>query len=135
MLKKILQFYATIGIPFLYLFILLVINSTSHTLSSNMILTLVGLVFSLTGLVLWILSYKHLGTSFGVLPKHQKKVTRGVYKYLSHPMYIGIGLTFIGLSLSLRSYPGLVITVFILVPLLVIRAFFENRKLISKKGH
>ena len=129
MLKYILQFYLTIAIPLLYLLILLIMSQSIGSMSVLNILRIAGLIVSLIGLVIWISSYVSLGHSFGVLPKKQKKVTSGIYQYLPHPMYIGISSTFIGLSISLQSYPGLIITLVFLIPLLVIRAIFEERAL------
>ena len=129
-LRKILSFYLTIGIPLLYLYNLLLIINFSNTLVLSLPLVVLGVAFSFLGISLWAISMFHLGKSFGVLPKKQKRIKRGVYKYLSHPMYVGIILTFTGLGLANRSKQGLLFAVLILAPLLAIRAYVEQRKLI-----
>lgn len=129
MVRNILQFYLTIGIPLFYIFILVVMWNSPHTLSISSAWINMGLVLTFLGLVLWFLSYFYLGKSFGVLPKKQKRVRHGVYRYIPHPMYVGISTTFIGLSMAYRSYPGLVITILFLIPLLILRALMEERKL------
>lgn len=131
MAKYILQFYLTIAIPLFYLLILFIINYSMETLSIPSQLSIIGLLFALCGLLLWIVSYVNLGRSFGVLPKRQKRVRQGVYQYLPHPMYIGISATFLGLSIAVRSYPGLLITLIFLIPLLCIRAILEEKVLSS----
>jgi protein-S-isoprenylcysteine O-methyltransferase Ste14 len=71
----------------------------------------------------------NLGMSFGVLPKKQKRIKTGFYKYLRHPMYVGIWSTFLGLSLANASWQGLVFLNILMTPLLFIRAIFEDKKL------
>lgn len=129
MLKYIVQFYLTIAIPLFYLLILFIIKSSIGTFSISYQIRIIGVVFALCGLLLWIISYINLGRAFGVLPKKQKKIRHGLYQYLSHPMYIGISATFLGLSITLRSYPGFLITVIFLIPLLCIRAILEEKTL------
>ena len=129
MVKNILAFYGTIGVPLLYLFILHIIFNTRNTLIVSSSVHYWGLGVGVVGLIVWILSYIYLGKAFGVLPKKQKIVSRGVYKFFKHPMYIGISMTFVGLSIAMGSLPGLVLTLIILVPLLIVRATFEEKKL------
>ncbi len=130
-LKGILSFYLTIGIPLIYLYNLILVIRFPATLTFSLYQVIVGVVLAFLGISLWIISLFHLGKSFGVLPQKQKRSKRGVYKYLNHPMYIGISLTFLGLSLANRSKQALLFTVLVLAPLLVIRAHFEQRKLIN----
>jgi hypothetical protein len=59
----------------------------------------------------------------------QKRVTRGIYGYIKHPMYKGIMLAFLGLSFASRSLSGAWYSILVLCPLLFIRAQLEERKL------
>lgn len=128
-LKKIFSIYATIGIPLLYLYNIYLAYNFPDTFAASLQLKILGMILALLGVTLWIISYMNLGWSFGVLPQKQKRVTKGLYKYFNHPMYIAIYLTFLGLSLSNASLPGLLFLMLFMVPLLVIRATLEEKRL------
>lgn len=123
------QFVATLLIPLFYFTNIFIAFNNSYSFKASFSLVLLGLVIGFLGLTLWILSYFHLGKSFGVLPQKQKKVVKGVYKYFNHPMYIGIWLTFLGISLANASWESLVFLNVVITPLLFIRSYFEDKKL------
>ncbi|KKR31347.1 MAG: hypothetical protein UT63_C0073G0013 [Candidatus Gottesmanbacteria bacterium GW2011_GWC2_39_8] len=70
-----------------------------------------------------------MGNSFGVLPEKKKRVKRGLYKYFDHPIYVGIYLTFLGLSIALGSLPGFLYDLVIMIPLSYYRAKKEEKLL------
>ncbi|MCL4353989.1 DUF1295 domain-containing protein [Patescibacteria group bacterium] len=123
------SFYLTIVIPTLYLLNLLILFTYRNTLNLPTIVILVGIILSCIGITLWILSYLHLGASFAVLPKKTKRTKKGLYKYLKHPMYLGIWLTFLGLTFSFRSLQGVVFLNFLLLPVLMVRTKIEEKYL------
>jgi len=125
------QFVLTVIIPFTYLYNILIIINTPNTVNITFELKLLGIGIAVFGLVFWIISFINLGKSFGVLPQKQKKIKKGLYKYLSHPMYIGIWSSFLGLTLANASWQGLVFLNLIMTPLLFIRARFEDKNLIN----
>lgn len=125
------QFVGTILIPLLYLTNILIAFANPHSFKAAFSLVYLGLILAFLGLALWILSYINLGKSFGVLPQKQKRVKKGVYKYLNHPMYVGIWLTFLGISLANASYQALVFLNVVITPLLFIRAMLEEKQLIN----
>jgi protein-S-isoprenylcysteine O-methyltransferase Ste14 len=127
--RLILQFVATVIIPLTYLYNILIIINTPNTFNSSVILRLIGVCIAIFGLAFWIISLINLGKSFGVLPQKQKKIKTGLYKYLRHPMYVGIWSCFLGLSLANASVQGLVFLNLIMTPLLFVRIYFEDRKL------
>lgn len=129
--KLVLSFIGTVTVPLLYLLNIEIAVKTPGIVSEPIGLIYIGILLAILGVIIWILSYINLGNSFGVLPKKQKRVTRGLYKYTKHPMYLGIYLTFIGLSLANSSYPGLVFLNLVILPLLFIRAHFEEKSLIK----
>lgn len=127
--KKVWSIYATLGIPLLYLYNILLAYQYGNTMRISPRLGILGLLLAVCGAGIWIVSYVNLGFSFGVLPQKQKKVTRGLYAYINHPMYVGIWCTFVGLSIANASLPGLLFLTLIITPLLTIRAHFEEKKL------
>lgn len=127
--KLVFSFYATLLIPFLYLINIALAYFYPNTLRLPVFLPLIGIFIAIIGLIVWILCYFYLGKSFGVLPQKQKRITKGLYRYFKHPMYIGIFLTFLGLSLSKLSTPGLVFLFFVITPILFLRARFEDKQL------
>ncbi|OGH11052.1 MAG: hypothetical protein A3B38_02605 [Candidatus Levybacteria bacterium RIFCSPLOWO2_01_FULL_36_13] len=92
-------------------------------------LSYLGIIVAVFGVTFWITSIINLGTSFGILPKKQKRITRGLYRYFNHPMYIGISATVIGISVAQSSYVGLAFYCLILLPLTLIRARLEEKAL------
>lgn len=53
------------------------------------------------------------------------KVRRGIYRYLSHPMYVGLVFALTGSSLVFGNKIAFLILL-VLVPLLAVRAVIEN---------
>lgn len=127
--KLVFSFWATLFIPFLYLVNIYVAANFGNTIAIPPALRFLGIVLGVTGIALWIVSYINLGKAFGVLPQKQKKVKRGLYKYFNHPMYMAIFLTFLGLSIANASWQGLIFLNIIILPLLFVRAFLEDKSL------
>ena len=135
----VLNFYATLSIPLFYFLILGVITFTPATfplflkpamlLLAQPTIRILNLIITFSGIILWLWSYLALGKQFGVLPGNKVKVTRGPYKWLQHPMYLGIFLTFTGLSLATLSIPGLSTNWFLLTPINWYRAKKEAQLL------
>lgn len=127
--KKVWSIYATIGIPLLYLYNIYLAYAFPQTITISFQLRILSMVLAVGGVTIWVISYINLGLSFGVLPQKQKRVTKGLYKYTNHPMYIGIWCTFVGLSLTNASLPGLLFLTLIITPLLTARAILEEKNL------
>lgn len=130
-IRQIFSFAATFGIPLLYLYNLAIIYRFSNTLLLPLPIILLGLIMAFIGIQLWAISFITLGRAkaFGVLPQKQKRIRKGIYRYFSHPMYVGIWLMFIGLSLADQSKAGLLFTNIVMLPLLIIRALAEEKLL------
>ena len=131
MFKLILEFYLTLIIPLIYILGLIIISLSPNNIKYTPS-TILGLITTLFGLLLWTWVYFTLRFSLTVLPKAKKLVTTGPYKYFSHPMYLGIILTFLGLSLATSSIPGFFYTIFIIFPLNLFRAKTEEKKLLEE---
>ena len=87
-----------------------------------------------TGLTVWISAMLTLGSSLAVLPGTDYLVTRGIYRYFRHPIYIGITLTLSGLFLACGSSFCLVYVIIIVVPLNIFRARSEEKFLREQLG-
>lgn len=126
--KNLLEFFGVVGVPSVYLVNLYIIG---YHYTNNVELSVmgIGLGISIIGIGLWIISYLSLGKSFGVLPKRQKRVVGGIYRYVKHPMYLGIMMTFVGLALANGSRLGLGFSLLVLLPILIIRAYWEEKEL------
>ena len=88
----------------------------------------------LAGLALWILGTINLGKSLAVLPGADRLVVRGIYKYVRHPIYIGIVFTILGLTVASGSAFGLAFLLVAVIPLNIVRARFEEKALLKKFG-
>ena len=87
------RFALNVFVPFLYLFPLLVAYFSPKNFGfGNPQWVFLALGIGLAGLVLWILGMIQLGKSFAVLPGSDALVSKGVYRYVRHPIYIGICL-------------------------------------------
>jgi len=132
--KLILQFYLTLLIPSIYLLVLYLIATYPKTFPNfnflnSPIFQIINLSISLLGIFIWISSYFYLKNSFGVLPTTKPRITKGIYRYFSHPMYLGIFLTFNGLALTTLSLLGFLVNLFILTPINIFRAKSESQYL------
>lgn len=127
--KLVLEFIITVIIPLFYFINIQVILNNSNTVNSGINLKILGTIIAFIGLIFWLTSMFNLRKAFGVLPKKQKRIKTGLYKYFNHPMYIGIWLTFVGLSFASSSWQGLVFTNLVMTPLLFVRAYFEDKNL------
>jgi len=117
-------------VAILYTLPLLILYSTIPNYGfGSLYLTIFGLILFLIGIVLWAWGFFSLGNLFYILPKPIKVTKRGIYRYISHPIYIGIVMVFGGLSISLGSLPGLLYSIIILIPFNILRACLEAKYL------
>ncbi len=98
------------------------------------VLVYTGLAVGFTGMILWILSMFTLGPSLAVLPGTDHLVTRGIYRYLRHPIYVGIALTLSGLFLACGSIVCLIYVIVVVIPLNIFRAKAEEQVLQEQLG-
>lgn len=127
--KSMNSFALTLFIPILYFINLFFIYNMKNTISLPFFFLIAGLLLSLFGVIFWIISFYNLRKAFQVLPKKQKRVKAGLYKYFKHPMYIGISMTFLGLSLGFESLGGIIFFFVVMLPVLIIRGVNEEKLL------
>jgi protein-S-isoprenylcysteine O-methyltransferase Ste14 len=129
------RFALNLLVPFLYLLPLLVawFSPKNFAFGYSQMMG-VSLATGMAGLLLWILAMFHLGKSLAVLPGSDSLVARGVYRYIRHPIYLGITLTLFGLLFACGSVFGMVYLVLVVIPLNLFRAQKEEQALAERFG-
>lgn len=127
--------FFTFLVPLLFLLGLLISYETQTTVGfSSLVLGILGILGSLGGIIIWLWGFISLGSSFSVLPKAKKLKSGGAYQFFRHPIYLGIGLSSLGISVSLGSWFGLAYVLFIVIPLNMIRIKGEEKVLLERFG-
>ena len=85
---------------------------------------------SLPGLLLAVWSLIALGFSFSIAPEDRGIVTRGPYRFVRHPMYLGEILSLLGLCISAENTWNW-FALLLFVRLLVVRISAEERVIAS----
>ncbi len=125
----------TVLVPSLYLLALAVAwFAPKHFGFGMRPLVYAGLTVGLSGVALWTVAMVHLGKSLAVLPGGERLVTHGVYKYLRHPVYLGIDMTLLGLFLAVGSTAGMIYLFVVVLPINIIRSRLEEKALLQKFG-
>ncbi len=81
------------------------------------------------GIVLWAAFYLRSGITGFVTPRTDHLTTAGPYRFVRHPIYLGMAISLVGACLALRSWPGLITVAAIFLPAEVHRARAEERAL------
>ena len=91
----------------------------------------VGLVMLLGGLALMIFSQATLWNNYSglvVIKKDHKLITHGIYRYTRNPIYLGLFVGTIGLSVFAASYPSF-FAMLVLIPITLHRISMEEKLL------
>jgi protein-S-isoprenylcysteine O-methyltransferase Ste14 len=87
-------------------------------------LRVAGAALAVAGYVLFLTARLQLGESFSVTPQVKGLVTHGLYSRIRNPIYVGVGVMWIGLIVALRLY-----WLFVpLVVLLIVQVFRVRRE-------
>ena len=100
------------------------------TQPSSYLVVIVGYAFMCLGFIVSVFAVIDLGKSFDVFPVHKGVVTKGMYKYVRHPIYSGYVLTAFGTLASSFSIYNLFIF-FIFIVLTTTRISFEEKELLA----
>ncbi len=100
----------------------------------SIFIIIIGIILALGGMVLWFLSMFTLGEEFTSSLSPKGLVVKGVYAKIRHPIYIGGFLFFVGFSLTQRSYLGLILTFVLILPVLIVRAIEEEKRMLEAYG-
>ena len=129
------KFLLNLLVPSLYLLPLLIVFFLPKNFGfGNESLVPFSIAIGISGLVVWIAGMACLGKALRVLPEANSIVAKGIYRFIRHPIYVGIVFTHFGLFFACGSIFGMFYTFFLIIPLNVIRAQLEERALFSKFG-
>lgn len=129
------RFALNVFVPLVYFFPLAVAYFSPKTFGFGYPqLVPVALGVGAIGWVIWILGMISLGKSLAVLPGTETLKTVGIYRYLRHPIYVGINCTLFGLLAACGSIFGMVYMAVVVIPLNWYRAREEEKALLEKFG-
>ena len=92
----------------------------------------IGRVFAICGMLLFIFTCLDLGKSFGVSPAVRAPISSGVYRFISHPMYLSHILVETGVLIAAPTAWNFTIVVIAWI-FYAIRAFWEGDLIRSSK--
>ena len=93
---------------------------------------LAGLILALTGAALVFRARAELGAAWSFVPEAERgagPVTTGPYRFVRHPIYLGLVLLALGQSLAFASWPAAAIVLVAIVPTFAWRARAEEKLL------
>ena len=129
------KFLLDLLIPSLYLLPLLIVFFLPKNFGfGNESLVPFSLAIGIVGLVIWIAGMACLGKALRILPEANSIVAKGVYRFIRHPIYVGIVFTHFGLFFACGSIFGIIYTFILIIPLNVIRAQLEEKAMFAKFG-
>jgi protein-S-isoprenylcysteine O-methyltransferase Ste14 len=100
-------------------------------------LFVVGLVLMCAGIVIRQWAVALLGELFTIdvrVHPGQRVVERGPYRWVRHPSYTGLIMTFVGIGLALGNWAALLVLAVLPTAGLVVRIRFEERALLDGLG-
>ena len=129
------KFLLNLLVPFLYLLPLLIVFFLPKNFGFGYErLVPFSLAIGMFGLAIWIAGMVCLGKALKVLPEANSIVGKGVYRFIRHPIYVGIVFTHFGLFFACGSIFGIIYTFILIIPLNVIRAQLEEKAMLVKFG-
>lgn len=130
LMKKFL-YLLFLAVAFLGNILILYLAPSNIGFGSNY-LGFLGTFMMVIGLFFWGWGYLSLGQSFSFLPKAKKLVKTGAYRFVKHPIYLGMSLTLVGISIAKGTMLGLLFSLFITTTINIIRAKKEEELLRNK---
>jgi protein-S-isoprenylcysteine O-methyltransferase Ste14 len=94
----------------------------------------ISLVFIGMALVGWAALYIKEAIGGEVEPRLEVLVKEGPYRFVRHPVYLGMTIAFIGVAFAFRSITGLIGVFVLVVPTEIYRAKLEEKALAQKFG-
>lgn len=128
-----------IALSFSYLLIVLssVIEYLLIVKTVNIFIVTAGFIVFSVGILLRRMAGSDLGYNWSFhieIKENHELITRGIYKYLKHPYYLGVILELAGVCMISNSFYSLLLVFFVQGPLLAIRIYLEEKTLIGCFG-
>lgn len=92
------------------------------------------IVYAGMSLAVWAAIYIRGAILGEVEPRLDTLVRGGPYRFVRHPVYLGMTIAFLGLVVALRSYLGLISVFLLFLPSEIYRARLEEKALARKFG-
>jgi len=86
---------------------------------------LASTIFLLTGMIMMLVTIRHLGRSFSLVPQARSVVQSGPYRFIKHPLYLAEEFAIIGVALQNLSLMTAAIVV-LHIGVQVCRIFYEE---------
>jgi protein-S-isoprenylcysteine O-methyltransferase Ste14 len=102
-----------------------------------LLLALCGCLLALAGAALVLWSRAELGSAWSLVPTADEGtglVTMGPYRFVRHPIYLGLSMLAMGGALAFSSWPAVVVVLSAIVPTFLWRAWAEERLLADTFG-
>lgn len=96
-------------------------------------LRIAGAIVAIIGYILFVIARLQLGKSFSVSPQAKELVTHGLYSRIRNPIYVFVGVMWLGLIVALQLY-WLFLPVLFLLIVQVFRVRREARVLQDRFG-
>ena len=129
------KFLLNLLVPSLYLLPLLTVFFLPKNFGfGNESLVPFSIAIGMSGLAVWIAGMTCLGKALKILPEANSILAKGIYRFIRHPIYVGIVFTHFGLFFACGSIFGIIYTFSLIIPLNIIRAQLEEKALLSKFG-
>lgn len=132
MTNRLAKDYWLVGIQF-FLFLLFLFPTNYH-LEIPVFLQIPSLILAIVGFIIVLVALFNLDkalTAFPTPKNNSELITSGLYKYVRHPIYTGILLTFFGYSIYSTSISRLIISVLLMI-LFYFKTNYEEQKLSQK---
>jgi protein-S-isoprenylcysteine O-methyltransferase Ste14 len=96
----------------------------------------VGIAIVYAGMALVVWAAFHIRGAFlgEVEPRLEALVQSGPYRFVRHPVYLGMTVALAGAAIAVRSWPGLIGLLLLFLPSEIYRARAEERALVRKFG-
>lgn len=96
---------------------------------AGLTLFVVGLTIALVA----VFTLRRFYLSTLVIVGHHQLITRGIYRYIRHPVYLGCIIAILGVPVSAPSLTGFLLML-LLIPIILIRIRMEEEMLIEEFG-
>jgi methyltransferase len=103
----------------------------------NGIITCTGIFLYIVAFLLRAWSFRTLGEYFSPhieITNDQPLIIEGPYRFVRHPIYLGVIIELISFTVIPNSYYALLLAIFTYIPLLLVRMYREEIAMIEKFG-